>query len=99
MGPSVLDIPDLNVVTEKEAAPALPFHVVLHNDEHHTFKEVIHQLQKAVGMSVEAAFEIAMEVHTKGRAICFTGTFSQCERVAAILREIALTVSIEQASD
>jgi ATP-dependent Clp protease adapter protein ClpS len=99
MGTSVLDIPDLSVVTDQETAPALPFHVIIYNDEHHTFKEVIHQLQKAVGISVEAAFEIAMEVHTKGRAICFTGTLSRCERVAAILREIALTVEIEQAAE
>ncbi len=97
MGVLTLDTPDVDIV--RETASALPWIVILHNDDHHTFAEVIHQLQKAVGMSVEAAFEIAMEVHTKGRSICFTGALPECERVVAVLREIALSVEIDRAGD
>jgi len=96
MGTQVLDLPDVEIVPQRETGSSLPWQVILYNDEHHTFEEVIHQLQKATGISADAAFEIAMEVHTKGRSICFAGTMQACERVMAILREIALTVAIDR---
>ena len=72
----------------------LPWNVVIYNDAVHTINEVILQVQKATGVSLEAAFEITMTVHTKGRATCYTGTRTECEKVAAVLKEIGLTVEI-----
>ncbi len=73
---------------------ALPWDVVIHNDPIHTINEVILQVQKATGVSLEAAFEITMTVHTKGQATCYTGTRIECEKVANVLKEIGLTVEI-----
>lgn len=74
-----------------------PRKVVLYNCECHTFDQVIHQLQKATGCSVEEADRIALEVHTTGRSIAYSGTAEECERVAAILRQIKLQVEIDTA--
>ncbi|MDZ7291012.1 MAG: ATP-dependent Clp protease adaptor ClpS [candidate division KSB1 bacterium] len=72
-----------------------PWKVVLYNDNIHTFDEVILQLQKATGCSVQRAEQIAFEAHTKGKAVAFSGEFNECFRVAGVLREIQLIVEIE----
>jgi len=79
----------------QEVAAALPFYVILYNDDHHAVDEVVLQVQKATGVSLHQAFEITMEAHTKGRAVCFTGEIDECEKVAAVLREIKLTVEVD----
>ncbi len=98
MSLTVLDVPQVITRGNKETDRATPWHVILYNDEVHTVNEVILQVQKATGASVEVAFEITMAVHTEGKAICFSGPLSECERVAHILREIALTVQVTPAS-
>jgi ATP-dependent Clp protease adapter protein ClpS len=72
-----------------------PWKVVLYNDHIHTFDEVILQLQKAIGCSVQRAESIAFEAHTKGKAVAFSGEFNECFRVMGVLREIQLVVEIE----
>jgi ATP-dependent Clp protease adapter protein ClpS len=72
-----------------------PWKVVLYNDDIHTFDEVILQLQKAIGCSVQRAEQIAFEAHTKGKAVAFSGEFNECYRVMGVLREIQLVVEIE----
>ena len=94
MGTSVLDTPETLIETGITTTHDLPWQVVLYNDETHSFQEVILQLQKAIGMSPEAAFEIAMTVHTRGNAICYQGTRSACDKVADVLREIGLHVEV-----
>ena len=83
----------------EETARGLPWCVILYNDEGHSFDQVIHQVQKATGVSLKAAFEITLEAHTMGRAVCFRGSLTDCERAAGILREINLHVEIKQYFD
>jgi ATP-dependent Clp protease adapter protein ClpS len=94
----VLDRPDLLEARENATDEGSPWNVILHNDAHHAIKEVVHQVQKATGVSVHRAFEITMEAHTHGHTICFTGLLSECERVADILREIGLMATLELAT-
>ncbi|MBI3358131.1 MAG: ATP-dependent Clp protease adaptor ClpS [Nitrospirae bacterium] len=89
-----LEIPGLFTKVEHATETTLPWNVVLYNDDVHTINEVILQVQKATGISLEAAFEITMTVHTKGRAICYAGAHTECEKVASVLKEIGLTVEI-----
>ena len=92
----VLELPD-SLTDEKQGIEKdLPWNVILYNDEHHTFQAVVLQVQKATGLSLETAFEVTMQVHTIGHAICYTGTHTECEKVAAVLREIGLTAEIVQ---
>ena len=72
-----------------------PAKVILYNDDLHTFEEVIGQLIKATGCSTEKAEGLAWEVHTRGKAIVFTGEMSKCLRVNSVLEEIDLHTQIE----
>jgi ATP-dependent Clp protease adaptor protein ClpS len=74
-----------------------PFVVIVYNDNWHTFDEVIFQVRKATGCSLDKASQITNEVHHKGRAIAFAGTQEKCDEVATILREIHLTVETQKA--
>ncbi len=86
---SVLDIPSTIVID--------PWNVILLNDDWHTFDEVILQLMKATHCTKQKAEEIAWEAHTKGEALCYSGSRERCEHVAQILEEIKLGVRIERA--
>ena len=74
-----------------------PYIVILYNCDCHTFDEVITQMQKATGCSLDKGEAVAWEVHTRGRAIAYTGSQEDCERVANILREIRLQVETDRA--
>ena len=80
---------------ETEERIAAPWRVILYNDEIHSFDEVIFQLIKATGCSVEQAEAHAWTVHTKGKDRVYEGDFEECFRVQGILREIQLVTEIE----
>lgn len=71
-----------------------PWHVVLFNDDVHTFDEVIHQLVKAIGCSVVTAESFAWDVHTKGKATVYEDELEPCLRVQSVLREIELITEV-----
>ena len=71
------------------------FRVILYNDEHHSMDEVIFQLQKATGCTMEQAIDIMIEAHTKGRAVCYKGGRADCQKVCRILREIRLQCEVD----
>ncbi len=71
-----------------------PWRVILYNDDIHTFDEVILQLQKATGCSLERAEQIAWIAHTQGKAVAYEGEFEDCLRVQGVLREIGLITEI-----
>ena len=50
-----------------------PYHVILENDDFHSFEFVVDVLQKAMGYSKERAFQLTSQAHTSGRAIVWTG--------------------------
>ncbi len=70
------------------------YHVLLYNDDIHTFDEVIAQLIKAIQCSFEKARDIAFEVHTKGKALVYSGSLTECLKISSILEEIALHTQI-----
>ncbi|NOZ24627.1 MAG: ATP-dependent Clp protease adaptor ClpS [Nitrospirae bacterium] len=73
-----------------------PWNVILLNDDWHTFDEVIMQVMKATGCSLEQATEITWHAHVEGEAVCYTGPRERCEHVASILEEIELGVRLER---
>ena len=92
-------VEDPVVVTDEQDTRRAPadsqWKVVLFNDDIHTFDEVIHQLTLATGCSRGHAETIAWEVHTRGRAIAYTGDCEECIRVSGVLEEIGLQTQIE----
>ena len=86
-----------NLDEQEEIRVGGPWVVILYNDDYHGFDEVILQVQKATGCSLEEAVRITAEAHDTGRAIAFTGTQEECERVAGVLRQIRLQVETDRA--
>ncbi len=71
-------LPDTIVTTKPKQSEQTrripPYHVILENDDLHTFEFVIEVLRKALGCNEQRAIAFATEAHTKGRAIVWTGT-------------------------
>jgi ATP-dependent Clp protease adaptor protein ClpS len=56
-----------------------PYHVILLNDDDHSFEYVILMLQKLFGYPQEKGYQMALEVHTRGRVIVMTTTLELAE--------------------
>jgi ATP-dependent Clp protease adaptor protein ClpS len=80
---------------DEEVATGEPAKVILFNDEVHTFDDVIGQLIKATGCPQGKAEALAWEVHTKGKAVVYTGELMKCVEVSTILEEIRLMTQVE----
>ncbi len=50
-----------------------PYHVLLDNDDHHSFDFVVNVLRKALGVSEQQAHVLTDEAHRQGRAVVWTG--------------------------
>lgn len=85
----VLDYPEEDNTTQN------PCKVILFNDEIHTFDEVSAQIIKAIKCSSEKADALTWEVHSKGKAIIYSGDMNECLKVSGVLEEIGLNTQIE----
>ncbi|MCI0640061.1 MAG: ATP-dependent Clp protease adaptor ClpS [Gemmataceae bacterium] len=56
-----------------------PYHVILLNDNDHSFDYVILMLQSLFGYPVEKGYQMAYEVHTRGRVIVDTTSKERAE--------------------
>jgi ATP-dependent Clp protease adaptor protein ClpS len=56
-----------------------PYHVILHNDDDHSFEYVIAMLQQLFGHPPERGYQMAWEVHTRGRVIVDTTSKERAE--------------------
>ena len=50
-----------------------PYHVIVENDEYHSQTFVVGVLCKALGHSIEHAYQLMLQAHLTGRAIVWTG--------------------------
>jgi ATP-dependent Clp protease adaptor protein ClpS len=50
-----------------------PYHVILENDDFHSFEFVMDVLRKALSLSQEQAFQFTQLAHRTGRAVVWTG--------------------------
>jgi ATP-dependent Clp protease adaptor protein ClpS len=64
---------------EHEQKKQPPYHVVLLNDDDHTYEYVIEMLRSLFGHPVERGFQMAKEVDTTGRVIVTTTTKEHAE--------------------
>jgi len=71
------------------------FTLILFNDNHHEFEEVIQQVIKATGYGYNKAESITMEAHSKGRAPVISGELDKCLQAQSVLEEIGLRTVIE----
>jgi len=97
--PGSLGLPGFDLLEDLRKGSGFggPWIVILYNCECHTFEDVEGILQKATGCSKSEAHAVAVEVDSKGRAICFSGSEEECDRVAAIIASIRLQVETDRA--
>lgn len=55
------------------------YHVILWNDDDHTYAYVIRMMQELFGHPKEKGFQIAEQVDKQGRAVCLTTTKEHAE--------------------
>jgi ATP-dependent Clp protease adaptor protein ClpS len=75
--PATLPVPKEK--TEEKVKRQPPYHVILLNDDDHSFEYVILMLQKLFGHPKELGMQMAIEVHTQGRVIVDTTTKERAE--------------------
>src|SRR5437588_694154 len=68
--PDTIVTPQIDEETQTRRVP--PYHVILLNDDHHSMEFVIEVLCRALGMTVENAYELMMHAHTSGEAVVWT---------------------------
>lgn len=56
-----------------------PYHVILLNDDDHSFEYVIAMLKELFGHPFEKGFQMAKEVHESGRSVVLTTTREHAE--------------------
>ena len=72
-------LPEVDTDTESTTKRQPPYHVILLNDDDHTYQYVIVMLKELFGHPVERGFQLAKEVDTKGRAIVLTTSREHAE--------------------
>jgi ATP-dependent Clp protease adaptor protein ClpS len=73
-----------------------PYKVVVVNNDHNTFDEVITILMRAVaGMSRATAEAHANEIHQTGSTVPYVGPLERAEAVASVIRTIGILVRVE----
>lgn len=55
------------------------YHVVLWDDDDHSYEYVIRMMQELFGFEPQRGYEVARTVDTSGRAVCLTTTFEHAE--------------------
>ena len=83
--------------TDQDVALPPPWLTILWNCDCHTFDQVTNQLMKAIACSYDEGMAIAWRVHNEGKAVVRVGPKPECERVARILAEIGLQVTLAEA--
>ncbi len=71
--------PEEMTETETKIRRQPPYHVVLINDDDHTYDYVIRMLKELFGYPDEKGFQLAREVDTQGRVIVCTTSLERAE--------------------
>jgi ATP-dependent Clp protease adaptor protein ClpS len=72
-------LPETDTQTDRKLKYQPPYHVVLLNDDDHSYAYVITMLKELFGHPVEKGFELAEMVDKQGRAIVLTTTMEHAE--------------------
>lgn len=74
-----LTLPETDTQSEQKVKRQPPYHVILLNDDDHSYAYVILMLKELFGHPVEKGFLLAEEVDRSGRAIVLTTTREHAE--------------------
>lgn len=89
--------PKAHTKPETETRRQPPYHVIILNDEEHTFEYVIELLIKLFGHAVPTAESLTWQIHNSGRAIVYTTHREKaelkCEQVLAYGPDPRMSIS------
>ena len=73
--------PEIQQVPKEKKKPKRQprYNVILWNDDDHTYDYVVRMMQDLFGHEYEKGVKIALEVDTRGKAICLTTTMEHAE--------------------
>lgn len=74
-----LTLPEVEESTSTRTRRQPPYHVILLNDDDHSYAYVVMMLKELFGYPVEKGFKMAEEVDTTGRVIVLTTTLEHAE--------------------
>lgn len=74
-----ITLPKKQVKEKEKVRKQPPYHVILLNDDDHTYQYVIRMLKQLFGHPEEKGFLLAQEVDTSGRVIVDTTTLERAE--------------------
>jgi ATP-dependent Clp protease adaptor protein ClpS len=77
--PSLPTIEEL--ISPDQTKPGGPWKVILWDDDEHTYDYVIEMLVEICSMSIEKAFQHAIEVDTEKKTIVFHGELEHAEHI------------------
>jgi ATP-dependent Clp protease adaptor protein ClpS len=72
-------LPETDIQEEQKTKRQPPYHVVLLNDDDHSYQYVILMLKELFGHPIEKGFQLAEQVDRTGRAIVLTTTKEHAE--------------------
>ena len=80
-GPAILPDTDTDtdVQEDQRTRRQPPYHVILLNDDDHSYEYVIEMLQALFGHPVEKGYQLARVVDTKGKAVVCTTSLERAE--------------------
>ncbi len=94
IAPTRPEAPETGIRLRIEWLP--PHKVVVHNNEHNSFDEVIVVLMRAVpNCTLIEARNLTYEIHLTGAAVVFCGDFDVAEECAQTIRRIGIQVTVE----
>lgn len=86
---AAVDVPDVAVAQPEQKRKPKPrkkpprqqprYHVILWNDDDHSYDYVVEMMQKLFGHEKEKGYKIAKEVDSQGKAVCLTTTLEHAE--------------------
>jgi ATP-dependent Clp protease adaptor protein ClpS len=74
------------------------YHVILWNDDDHTYEYVVEMMQELFRYPLEKGFAIARAVDTRGKAICLTTTLEHAELKRDQIHAFGRDISLERCS-
>jgi ATP-dependent Clp protease adaptor protein ClpS len=77
--PTVLPEPTVVPEREEQVRHQPPYHVILLNDDDHTYDYVVRMLKELFGHPVEKGFRMAEEVDRTGRCVILTTSLEHAE--------------------
>ena len=78
MSQSTIATPEAEEVSDEQREKL--YHVIILNDDEHTFEYVIEMLQAVFGFSYATAMAHTMEAHTTGSSIVLTSGLTEAEK-------------------